>query len=908
MHLEPGSRLGPYEITGALGAGGMGEVYRGTDTKLRREVALKILPAEFRSDPTRLARFEREARSLAALNHPNIATLYGVEETTGITALVMEMVEGETLADRLRTRMSGTNRTLRLPANVASSVDQSSAGLPISEALAIARQIAEALDAAHEKGIVHRDLKPANVKITPSGTVKVLDFGLAKYEAGGSVPDARSEELTRTLDATGAGVILGTAPYMSPEQARGTPADKRADIWSFGCVLYEMLSGRRPFAGDTLSETVASILEREPDWKALPGRTPADVRRLLQRCLEKDPRRRVRDIGDVLLALEHRPRRLSRPLLAAAGLALVVVVGAAIVFMLRRTRPAPAVLGSAVQLTDFNDSAIAPSLSPDGRMLTFIRGGSFGHSAAPGQVWVKLLPKGEPVQLTHDLLIKEQPVFSPDGSRIVYAAVAEGFKWDSWQVPVLGGSPQPFLPNASGLTWIDDQRVLYSEVTAGVHMGIVTSTESRTNHRDLYFPSLENGMAHRSALSPDHKSVLIVEMDGGGWLPCRLMPFDGSSTGRTVGPPEAQCTTAAWSPDGRWMYFSSNADGGFHIWRQRYPDGVPEQITSGPTEQEGTAITGDGEYLITSMGTQQGTVWLHDTQGDRPVTSEGFAMLPVMAPSGDRVFYLVRSSSQRAYASGELWSVIVSTGEKERVLPGRVMTNFSISRDAKKVVFTSIGAEGGDGVWIADLDRRTPPRQLTRGGEFRAFFGSPGEIIYLSQAPVRHLYRMKEDGTGNEMISSDPVTNLITTSPDGRWAAVLLPETVSGGGTKAQLMSTRGEKSFPICGEGCSIGFGPNRVQAPLVNWSHDGRLLFVGLQYFGMRSQRTVALPYRADVPLERLWPHGLTTAEGVAINPGATVIAEANAFPASTSSSYLSWKRATQSNLYRLPIPKSD
>ena len=259
-------------------------------------------------------------------------------------------------------------------------------------------------------------------------------------------------------------------------------------------------------------------------------------------------------------------------------------------------------------------------------------------------------------------------------------------------MPVLGGAPQPFLPNASGLVWIDDQRLLYSEIMAGIHMGIVTSTESRTESRAIYWPRQDGGMAHRSARSPDRKSLVVVEMNGGEWLPCRLVPFDGSSAGRAIGPPDGQCTTAAWSPDGRWMYLSSNSGGGFHIWRQQYPDGAPERITSGPTEQEGTAVTPDGKYLITSMGLQQASIWLQEQASARQLTSEGFAMLPTMVPSGDRMFYLMRTGS-RGYASGELWSLNLTTSEKERVLPGRVMANYSISADGGRVVFTSAGSE-----------------------------------------------------------------------------------------------------------------------------------------------------------------------------------------------------------------------
>ncbi len=539
-------------------------------------------------------------------------------------------------------------------------------------------------------------------------------------------------------------------------------------------------------------------------------------------------------------------------------------------------------------------------------MLTFIRGGTFGNSAYRGQVYVKLLPSGEPVQLTRDESTKEQPVFSPDASRIVYSSITPGFRWDSWQVPVLGGAPQPFLPNASGLVWIDPRQLMYSEIMSGVHMGIVTSTESRGERRSVYFPPIQGGMAHRSALSPDGKSVLIVEMDGGGWLPCRLMPFDGSNTGRAVGPRASQCTTAAWSPDGQWMYFSSNAENGFHIWRQRYPDGVPEQITFGPTEQEGTAISEDGKALITSMGTQLATISLHDPEGEHPLTSETFAMLPTFVPSVGRVFYLVRSVSARAYASGELWSVNVANGQKERMFPGRVMGSYSISSDAKKVVFTTVEDEADRGVWIADLDRRAPPRQLTKGGEFRAFFGAPGEIVYLSQGPVRYLYRMKEDGSENRRISPKPITYLVSVSPDGGWAVVLNPrEDSNGGGTRLELVSLAGEPSFALCTDDCSLGFGPARVQAPPIHWSADGKLLSVSLQYFDLRTPHTVLLPYRSDLPLARQYPKGLKIEADLVRNPGAKVINEPNVFPA-TASSYLVWRLATQSNLYQIPIPR--
>ena len=278
--LTAGDRLGNYAVVAPLGAGGMGEVYRAHDARLGRDVAIKILPHAFKTDPERLARFEREARVLAALNHPHIAGIHGIEEAGGAPALVLELVEGLTLADRIT-----AGRIL------------------LEEALTIGRQIADALSAAHDKGIIHRDLKPTNVKVTPSGVVKVLDFGLAKTDGEGATPEL-AHSPTITSDQTRDGIILGTAAYMSPEQARGKSVDKRSDIWAFGCVLYEMLTGRKAFDRETVSDTIAAILEREPDWRLLPAATPTTVRRLLQRCLEKDVSRRLRDIGDACLELD----------------------------------------------------------------------------------------------------------------------------------------------------------------------------------------------------------------------------------------------------------------------------------------------------------------------------------------------------------------------------------------------------------------------------------------------------------------------------------------------------------------------------------------------------------------------------------------------------------------------------
>jgi eukaryotic-like serine/threonine-protein kinase len=290
-----GSNIGPYEIAAPLGAGGMGEVYRARETRLNRDVAIKVLPEAFARDTERLARFRHEAQVLASLNHPNIAAIYGFEDSGATHALVMELVEGPTLAERIK-----------------------QGAIPIEEALPIAKQIAEALEYAHERGIVHRDLKPSNVKITAEGNAKVLDFGLAKVIEGNASAMNIENSPTLTAVATRAGIVLGTAAYMSPEQAKEKPADRRADIWAFGVTLFEMFSGKRLFTGETTSETLAAVLTREPDWSLLPGTTPPRIREVLQRCLKKDPRQRLQSIADARVAIEeilsgapgHRPGTL----------------------------------------------------------------------------------------------------------------------------------------------------------------------------------------------------------------------------------------------------------------------------------------------------------------------------------------------------------------------------------------------------------------------------------------------------------------------------------------------------------------------------------------------------------------------------------------------------------------------
>ncbi len=450
MTLNSGTRLGPYEILGPLGAGGMGEVYRARDGKLNREVAIKVLPAAFAEDAERLARFRREAQVLAALNHPHIAAIYGLEESAGVEALVLELVEGETLAERIA----------RGP-------------IPLDEALPIAREMAWALEAAHEKGIVHRDLKPANVKLTPAGKVKVLDFGLAKAIAGDpSSPDATSSP-TLTARSTEAGVVIGTAAYMSPEQARGRAVDKRSDIWAFGAVLYEMLAGRRAFDGETASDALVSVLTKEPDWSALPVSTPPAIRRLLRRCLDRDRERRLHDIADARLEIDEalsgtaapespavsapprgRPRRaaiLTTALVAAAAAALATLWTAG------RLRPAAPAAPVVRPLTD-SGRDWSPAASPDGRLVAFV-----SDRDERQRIWLKQLPGGDETALTAGP--DERPRFSPDGSSVLFVR-REGDGTSLFRVSVLGGEPRRVVADAYDGAWSPDgSRIAYMRQT-----------------------------------------------------------------------------------------------------------------------------------------------------------------------------------------------------------------------------------------------------------------------------------------------------------------------------------------------------------------------------------------------------------------------------------------------------------
>lgn len=450
MTLQRGARLGPYEVLTLVGQGGMGEVYRARDVKLNRDVAIKVLPEHLAKDPERLARLRREALVLASLNNPNIAHIHGLEDADGVPALVLELVDGSTLAERL-----------------------ANGPLPLAESIEIARQIAAGLEAAHEKGVIHRDLKPANVKITPDGTVKLLDFGLAKAIAA----DGPEPDLTTVTSAnTEAGTVLGTAAYMSPEQARGRPVDKRTDIWAFGCVLFEMLSGRRPFGGETLSDTIAGVLTRDPDWEALPAGLPVNINVLLRRSLEKDSRRRLRDIGDARIELDDAkgpaagsilpaqpptPTRRTAIAALAGAAAGAVATGVLAVSRYRNdgtprslTRFAIPLPGTSVMTASFNKRI---AISPDGTYLAC--------NLAPNNILIRSISGLEmkpPVEGARGV-----PFFSPDSRWIGYFATDA--PWRLQKVALSGGGATTICSteNFAGATWAADDMIYFVPAVPG---------------------------------------------------------------------------------------------------------------------------------------------------------------------------------------------------------------------------------------------------------------------------------------------------------------------------------------------------------------------------------------------------------------------------------------------------------
>ena len=889
-----GGQVGPYQIEGLLGAGGMGSVYRARDTRLGRAVALKFLSGPFSHTGPALERFQREAQAISALNHPNVCTVYDIGEEKGHPYLVMELLEGQTLKQRIAAGRGSNDEVL-------------STGIFVSDGL----------EAAHSLGIVHRDIKPANIFLTKKGIVKILDFGLAKAisaaAGGGETPDS-APTVDQTL--TTPGTTMGTASYMSPEQVRGAPLDGRTDLFSLGVVLYEMVTGGPPFRGESRNLTFDAILNRaaQPPRELNPAVSP-ELERIILRALEKDAEVRYQTASDLRADLTRVRRELdsqSSPAAHAAGQSgrkaaylaagavlalLVMALGIRFFFAAKSPATSPS---EYIQLTGFNDPVTAPALSPDGRMVAFLRGGDYFLGRA--QVYVKVLPNGESVRLTNDATLKYSPVFTPDGSRVAYTSVIPGqTSWDTWTVPVLGGPPTRLLPNASGLTWIDSHHVLFSEIMSGLHMGIVTAAEDRDQERAIYFPAHERAMAHYSHASPDGRWALVVEMDRTAtWVPCRLVPMDGRSEGKRAGPP-GRCLAAAWSPDGKWMYFVAGAGlsggveygwmagGGTHLWRQRFSGGTPEQITFGPSENEGVAVAPDGRSLVTAVGTRQSSVWVHDANGERAVTSEGFSYGPQMSADGKRVYYLMQQNA--GSAATELRVTDLASAKVDRLLPGTSVTDYAISRDEKEVAY-STQTGGEPQIWLASLDHHAPPRMVTRNGD-QVSFGSAGELIFRSLEDKHNFAaRVGTDGAGRAHVSETPILGIMGTSPQGEWVAVgtTLGDGEPTGETKA--FATAGGAVRSICTYGCPV------------EWSADGRTLYVATDTSGSTAGTTLAIPLLPGKSLPDLPVAGINSRADRLDVRGIRVLNRGDMHPGPNPSTYVFTKHDFQGNLFRIPL----
>jgi eukaryotic-like serine/threonine-protein kinase len=773
MALAAGTRLGVYEIVSPLGAGGMGEVYRAHDTKLGRDVALKILPDALAADPDRVARFQREAKVLASLNHPRIAVLHGFEESGAQRFLVMELVEGHALDEKIR--LSGA--------------------LPIAAALSIARQIAEALEAAHEKGIVHRDLKPANVKVTPDDSVKVLDFGLAKAAAAADAASGSAAGLTHSptltfAGATQAGMILGTAPYMSPEQAKGRDADKRSDVWAFGCVLYEMLTARRAFAGDDVSEVLASVIKSDPDWAALPANVPEPVRVLLHGCLHKDRKERISDISTALYILRE-PRALgaaARTALPAAAppsiwrrampLVAGVVLGAsavAAVWTLRRPSSAPAaVTRFAITLPAGQQLAIprqAVDISPDGSRILY---------AADGRLYLRSMSESEarPIPGSEASL---NPAFSPDGQSVVF--LSTGGDSNLKRIPVTGGTPLSIAstnPGPASIRW-DDEGILFAQPGIGI---LRVSANGGKPQLLVNVPASE-ALAHGAQQLP------------GGSLLFTL----ARRTGTDFMWDQAQIVVQSLKTGERRTIVEGGADG-------RYiPTGhliyaVGGTLFVAPFDVKTLALTGSAVPIVEGVGRASSV-------------SSGAAQFAFSA-SGSLVYVPGAASSARQDVM-----LFDRKGNSEVLkLPAGRYAYPRVSPDGKRLAIeTTDGRETN--VSIYELSGTSSPRRLTFGGNNRyPMWSADGRRVTFQsdrEGDRAIFWQPADGGTAERLTKPDPgVSHLPESwSPDG---GTLLFSAMKGTDVSLWMLGLSDRKTAPF-GDVRSINFPSEAVFSPDGRW-----------------------------------------------------------------------------------------
>ncbi len=760
MTLTPGTRLGPYEILRAIGAGGMGEVYRARDTKLNRDVALKIIPDTFALDLDRVARFTREAQVLASLNHPHIAAIHGFEDSGKTHALVLELVEGETLAERVA----------RGP-------------MPIDEALPIARQICEALEAAHERGIIHRDLKPANIKITPDGVVKILDFGLAKLTDPAHAPTS-DVPLSPTVTApaiTQDGMILGTAAYMSPEQAKGRPADKRSDLWAFGCVLFEMLTGTRPFDGEDVTEVMVAVLSKEPEWTALPAPVPGSIRALLRRCLEKDRRKRTADIAAALFALDEsaslggsatglarRPlwRRAVTP--AVAALVTSAAVGTGVWVATRPAEPVPprisrlSIPTSGTATVTINGSDRDLAITPDGSRVVYV--GNRGT-----QLFVRALDALEPLVVFTGA--PRGPIVSPDGQWIGFVDNGDILK----KVPMTGGPAVTLATLDStaprGATWGPEDTIIVATANgttglqqvggAGASTKVITRPDRTLGEADHLWPErLPGGRAVLFTITAvtgglDAAQVAVLDLQSGthrlllrggshahfvsdGLPPrnegghlvyaaagrLRAVPFDLARLevrGTPVPIISDVVTTsigamdAVVAGDGTLAYVSgavSAEQTRTLVWVDRQGRETP--IPAAARSYVYPRLSPDGTRMAVYSADQELDLWVWDlgrTTLTRATFDTAIDAFPVWTPDGHRVIF----SSDRTGARNLFWQPADGAGPVERLTESpNTQHATDVSPDGQRLIFTEVATETRDDIMELQLDETRRVRPLVQ--------------------------------------------------------------------------------------------------------------------------------------------------------------------------------------------------
>ena len=773
MALAAGTRLGPYEIIAPIGAGGMGEVYRATDSNLKRAVAIKVLPDAFVSDVERLARLQREAEVLASLNHPNIAAIYGLERAAGTTALVMELVDGPTLADRI-----------------------AEAPIAIDEALPIARQIAEALEAAHEQGIVHRDLKPANIKLRGDGTVKVLDFGLAKAREPAvaiSPGSAQSPTITSPAMMTRVGMLLGTAAYMSPEQARGKPVDRRTDIWAFGCVLYEMLSGRRAFDGAEVTDVLARVIEREPDLAALPANAPAAIRRLLRRCLEKDRTRRLADaadarleIADALMSPPHDAQPDAQPVrhvwIERLAWSLVTLgLAASIVWVLSR----PLVGTGTTRVTITIPPALALqggggdrllAISPDGHSVAFV-----ATSAGRTQIYLRRADQFDPVPV-RGTEGGVDPFFSPDGQWLGFTAAAMAgvgstlpvMQGKLHKVPIGGGPPTTLCDATNrGASWGPDGTIVFAtsptsglyrvSAAGGTAEPLTTLAPSERSHR---WPSfLPGGKAILFSIQPtgasfDDGVIAVRSLDTGEQ---RVVAQGGASP--------------VYLPTGHIAF----ARAGVLL---AMPFDLRRLEATGPAVPllEGVSMntaTGAGQYAIAASSvvylpgagsvSRRELLWVDRKGVARPVDAPKRAYTDLaLSPDGQRI--AVAQTGQNS----DIWVYEIARGTLGRLTfapgvdatpiwtpDGRRVTFNGVRTGPMEILQTAFDGSGGEERLIEAGASNTQARSWHPSAKWLAY-DLAGDIYVLS---------MSDDRKSTPFVATPFVEAFSAFSPDGRWVA-----------------------------------------------------------------------------------------------------------------------------------------